>query len=329
MSIMGKFDLYSYDKYIVSFSGGKDSTALMLFLLDNGIPKDKMELWHQEIDGRGQSLFDLEVTPDYCRKLGEAFGIPVYFQWKKGGFLREMMRKESLTAPVCFELPDGTVAQTGGKNGKPSTRRKFPQPSPDLRTRWCSAYLKIDVCATALRRQDRFHNIRTLVLSGERGEESKQRAGYAILEPDRADLRNGRNSRYIDRFRPLRDWKEQQIWDLLEKYRVRPHPCYFMGFGRCSCKFCIFGNSDQFASAACISHQQADELIKFEKDFGYTMKRDTDLKTLISKGSPYLSITPYLRRLATSYEYSETAIVPKYRQWKLPSGAFRKCGGPL
>lgn len=37
--------------------------------------------------------------------------------------------------------------------------------------------------------------------SGERGEESKQRAGYAILEPDKADLRNGKKTfRHIDRF---------------------------------------------------------------------------------------------------------------------------------
>ena len=325
---MKDFDLYSYDRYIVSFSGGKDSTALLLFLLENGVSKDKIELWHQEIDGRGRSLFDWEVTPDYCRKLGEAFNIPVYFQWKVGGFEREMTRTDSLTAPICFELPDGSILQTGGNRGKTSTRNKFPQPSPDLRVRWCSAYLKVDVCSTALRHQDRFQNIRTLVLSGERGEESKQRAEYAILEPDRADLRNGRVPRYIDRFRPIRDWKEQQIWDILEKYRVRPHPCYFMGFGRCSCKFCVFGNCHQFASAACVSKTQANDLIRFEKDFGYTMKRDTDLASLIRKGVPYDSITEELRKVATSYEYKSPIILPDKETWQLPAGAFRKCGGP-
>ena len=83
---MDNFDLHSYDKYIVSFSGGKDSTALLLYLLDNSVPCDRIELWHQEIDGRDESLFDWEVTPDYCRKLGEAFGIPVFYQWRTGGF---------------------------------------------------------------------------------------------------------------------------------------------------------------------------------------------------------------------------------------------------
>lgn len=321
-------DLLSYDRYIVSFSGGKDSTALLLFLLDNGVPKEKIELWHQEIDGRGRSLFDWEVTPDYCRKIGEAFGIPVFFQWKEGGFEREMTRKDILTAPISFELPDGSVRTTGGERGKPSTRLKFPQPSPDLRVRWCSAYLKIDVCATAIRHQERFQGIRTLVLSGERGEESPQRAKYAILEPDKTDLRNGRVPRLVERFRPIRDWKERDIWDILEKYRIRPHPCYFMGFGRCSCKFCVFGNATQFASAACVSPRQMDTLIRYEKEFGHTLKRDTDLATLLKKGKPYDTITDQLRILATSHEYSVPVIVPEFETWQLPAGAFRKCGGP-
>lgn len=318
--------LLDYDKYIVSFSGGKDSTACLLYLLENGVPKEKIELWHQEIDGRGPSLFDWEVTPDYCRKLGKALGIPVYFQWKEGGFMREMLRENSLTAPVCFELPGGTIERVGGERGKPSTRLRFPQPSPDLRVRWCSAYLKIDVCATALRHEERFRNIRTLVLSGERGEESKQRAGYAIFEPDKADLRNGKHSfRHIDRLRPIRDWKEQQIWDVLEKYRIRPHPCYFMGFGRCSCKFCVFGNQHQFASAACISRHKFETLVSFEKEFGVTLKRDVDLRTLVAKGTPYEDITPELARLATSFEYTAPVIVPDESKWIIPAGAFSKC----
>ena len=323
------FDLYSYDKYIVSFSGGKDSTACLLFLLDNGVPRERIELWHQEIDGRGESLFDWEVTPDYCKKLGDAFGIPVFYQWKEGGFMREMTRENAKTAPIHYKNSEGVFVLDNTERGKVSTRQKFPQPSPDLRVRWCSAYLKIDVCAAVLRNDERFRNIRTLVLSGERGEESKQRAGYAILEPDRADLRNGRKfTRHIDRFRPIRDWKEHQIWDLLEKFRVRPHPCYFMGFGRCSCKFCIFGNCHQFASAACVSQQQAERLITFEKDFGYTMKRDINLATLIKKGKPYEAITDELVTLATSFEYSAPVLVPEGQMWQLPAGAFKSCGGP-
>ena len=74
-----KYDLHSYDKYIVSFSGGKDSTETFLYLLENGIPIHKIELWHQDIDGDGDTFIDWEVTPDYCRKFAEAFGVKIYF----------------------------------------------------------------------------------------------------------------------------------------------------------------------------------------------------------------------------------------------------------
>ena len=140
----------SYDKYIVSFSGGKDSTATFLYLLEHGVPVERIELWHQEIDGREKTFFDWEITPDYCRRFAEAFGVAIYFQWKEGGFYRELVRKNSLTAPNCFELPYGGIDRTGGQRGKLSARSKFPQCSPDLKVRWCSSYLKIDVCSSAI-----------------------------------------------------------------------------------------------------------------------------------------------------------------------------------
>lgn len=325
---MESFNIHNYDRYIVTFSGGKDSTACFLYLLEHGVPKDKIELWHQDIDGRDGAFFDWEITPDYCRKFAQAFGVKIYFQWKEGGFKREMLRENSLTAPACFELPDGTIGKAGGIRGKFATRLKFPQSSPDLSVRWCSAYLKIDVCSTAIINQERFRNIRTLVLSGERGEESPQRSRYNILEPDKADLRNGvRFFRYVDRFRPVRDMTEVEIWNLIKKYRIRVHPCYYMGWGRCSCKFCIFGNKNQFASAAKVSPNQIDDVIMYEKQFKCTIKRNTDLRTLVDSGIPYAGITPELAKLATQYEYAENIIIEYPEEWILPAGAFGEACG--
>ncbi|GAB6119577.1 hypothetical protein JCM30204_07250 [Dysgonomonas termitidis] len=105
------FDLHSYDKYVVCFSSGKDSIAIFLYLLDNKILKEKIELWHSNVDGIGKTFFDWEITPDYCRKFAAAFGVKIYFQWKEGGFKRELLRENSLTAPVCFEMEDGTIGK--------------------------------------------------------------------------------------------------------------------------------------------------------------------------------------------------------------------------
>lgn len=319
----------SYDKYIIAFSGGKDSIALVLYLLSIGIPPGEIELWHHDVDGRGETFMDWEITPDYCRKFAAAFALKIYFSWKEGGFKREMLRENALTAPTSFECPNGIVKTVGGDRGKPATRLKFPQVSPDLSVRWCSAYLKIDVCASAVRNQSRFNGLRVCILSGERGEESAARAKYEILERDRSDLRDGKKfQRYVDRHRPIRDWTEQQVWEIIERYRVRVHPCYYLGWSRCSCKFCIFGNANQFASAYAISPKQGDEIMMYEDSFGVTIKRKTSLRDLIVNGTPYNNITHELAVLATSQVYDQQIIIPENEQWILPAGAYGESCGP-
>ncbi|MCD7969080.1 MAG: phosphoadenosine phosphosulfate reductase family protein [Alistipes sp.] len=324
-----EIDIHSYDYYIINYSGGKDSTAIFLWLLEQGIDPRCIELWHQCVDGKGETFFDWEVTPDYCRQFAKAFNVKVYFQWKKGGFYREMMRKNCRTAPTCFETENGCIETVGGKRGNISTRLKFPQCSSNLAVRWCSSYLKIGVASTAIVNQRRFLNKRTLVLSGERGEESAQRAKYAIFEPDKADCRDGeRMKRHVDRIRPIRDWKEQQVWEIIERYRIRVHPCYYMGWNRCSCKMCVFGNKDQFASAAYISPEIMCGLISIEKQNGYTMKRNIDLTTLISKGTPFPGITNNIMKTATGIQYKLSIIIPDNQKWLLPAGAYKRGGGP-
>jgi len=323
-------DVNSYDKFLVMFSGGKDSTALVLLLLEIGVPKDKIELWHHDIDGHGRTFMDWECTLVYCMAFASAFGLPIYFSWKDGGFEREMNRQNQLTAPTFFECPTDvpgiTVTRSaGGTQGKPGTRRKFPQVSPDLSVRWCSSYLKIDVGATAIRNQDRFNNSRTLVLSGERAQESPARAKYKPFEADRSDSRKGRAKRHVDRWRAIHAWSEQDVWSIIERNSVRVHPAYYLGWGRVSCKFCIFGSANQFASAIKISPEQGQEISAYETEFGTTIKRDKSIMALAATGTPY-SMEPEEIVRATDYQYTQEIIMAS---WRLPAGAYGESCGPV
>ena len=95
--------LSDYERFVVFFSSGKDSVACFLWLLDQGVPLDKIELHHHLVDGNeGSELMDWPVTADYCKKFAEAFGVRLSFSWKEGGFEREMLRKDAPTAPVHF-----------------------------------------------------------------------------------------------------------------------------------------------------------------------------------------------------------------------------------
>lgn len=319
-------DLGSYDTIIVYFSGGKDSLACLLHLLESGVDLSRVELWHHDIDGReGSDLMDWPITRAYCRAVAEHFGLPLYFSWKAGGFEREMTRQSARTAPILFETPDGSTDQVGGTGGKLGTRMMFPQVSADLSVRWCSAYLKIDVGAAAIRNQDRFLGKRVLTISGERAQESSARAKYATFEPDRSDNRDGQQrARCVDRWRPVHSWSEAQVWDIIERFRINPHPAYWLGWGRVSCMFCIFGSPNQWATARVVDPQRFARLAAYERQFGKTIHRTKSVDDLADSGTPY-QLDPELVKLALSHEYTAPVIL---EEWTLPQGAFGDLSGP-
>lgn len=320
-----EIDLDSYDKIIVAFSGGKDSLACILYLLDMGISKENIELWHHDIDGReGSELMDWPITPGYCQAVADALEIPLYFSWKVGGFEREMLRENSLTAPTKFETPEGEIIQVGGVRGKGITRRKFPQIGAITSGRWCSPLGKIDVCSIAIRNQKRFNNSKTLLVSGERAEESPSRANYKTFEPDRSDNRDGRSQRHVDRYRPVHKWDEQQVWDIIKKYRIAPHPAYILGWGRVSCLTCIFGSCNQWASAFKVAPRKVQMIAHYERDFGLTIHRSESVAERVAKGVAY-DMDPAMVKIAMSKEYTLPVIIDN---WELPAGAFGESCGP-
>lgn len=319
-----------YDHYIVSFSGGKDSMACLLYLLELGVPRDRIELWHMLVDGREDGHFmDWPITESYCRAVAAHFDLPIYMSWKVGGFKRELLRSNEPTAPTKFERDDGTVGTTGGK-GPNGTRGKFPQVSADLKVRWCSAYLKIDVCTRAIQNQERFTGKRTVIVTGERGEESSGRAKYAIEEPDRSDLRTGRSPRYVDHWRPVRDWPEAEVWAIMQRWKVRPHPAYQLGFGRVSCALCIFGNANQWASARLLVPRQFVHVALHEEASGFTIKRRGTVQELAEAGTPYEAINTNRanRQLAMMVSTTTFTLPIPMDPWELPAGAYGEACGP-
>lgn len=333
----------SYDHIIVAFSGGKDSTACILYLLEQGVPKEKITLWHHDIDGHGGStLMDWPVTPDYCRCIAEALGLEIRFSWRVGGYARELLRSNSPTAPVAFEAIDGTLRQSGGivrKRKKACTvcgkmtcagcRLRFPQVCADLSKRWCTAYLKIDVGARAITGQDEFLGKRTLFVTGERAQESACRAKYSVLEHHRADRRDGRLRRHVDHFRPVHSWSERQVWETIGRWGIVPHPCYYLGWGRCSCAACIFGSKNQWASLHVVNPVQFARVWELEKNFGVTIDRKVSVAEKVARGRPYPASleNKVARSLALSQTYTGETRVP-VRAWQLPAGAFGESTGP-
>jgi len=323
-------DLASYDVIVVAFSGGKDSLACVLHLLEEskrlGLDlKNRIELWHHDVDGNVEDgLMDWPVTQSYCEAVAKHLGVPLYLSWREGGFEREMLRDNTSTAPVKWQNPDGTFGTSGGKSGKLGTRLRFPQVSADLTVRWCSPYVKIDVCAAAIAGQARFKGKRVLVLSGERATESSARAKYATFEPDRTHAPGPRAQRHVDRWRPVHAWSDAEVWAIIKKFRIASHPAYVLGWGRVSCLSCIFGSPNQWASVRKLAPERFEKIAAYERRFGSTIQRKLSVEQLADKGTPY-DWAKDAAREALSRKFEGPVILDN---WVMPAGALRgeSCG---
>jgi 3'-phosphoadenosine 5'-phosphosulfate sulfotransferase (PAPS reductase)/FAD synthetase len=318
--------LDQYDVIAVCYSGGKDSLACLLHLLDLGVPPSKIELHHQDIDGQGERLMDWPCTHAYVQATADALHLPVVFSWRDGGFVREMLRDNEPTAGVSYQR-DGKRFSLPTVRATPGTRRKFPQQSADLSVRWCSAYLKIDVMARVLNNDPAYQGKKILVVTGERREESSARSKYDEVEEHRTNSR----SRLVHHWRPVIDWCEQQVWDIITRHRIRPHPAYQLGWGRVSCMNCIFADDDQWASAKELAPTWVERIGDYERDFGTTIKKGVGVEDRARTGREFVSDKPEeLRRLAMSPDAftAEQFFLADGESWAPPSGAYKRCGGP-
>jgi 3'-phosphoadenosine 5'-phosphosulfate sulfotransferase (PAPS reductase)/FAD synthetase len=322
-------DLASYQKILCAVSGGKDGLASLLLLLEAGVPREKIEIHHHLVDGMGPTFMDWPVSKSYVDCLGAAFGIPVLHSWRVGGFLKEMLRDNESTAPVSFQTLEGGLVTVGGERGPKGVRRKFPQVTANLQQRWCSSALKIDVFARILTNDPRFHGQRVLVVTGERAEESAARAKYAVFEPHRADLRNGRKvTRHIDHWRPVHAFSEAQVWEVLKRHRVRPHPAYWLGWNRMSCRNCIFSGPNEWATVRLHMPEAFAPVAQYEREFGFTIQHKESVDEQADRGVPHVCQLEMLL-LADSKTYYAEIIVPESEgTWQHPPGAFKKGNGP-
>jgi len=329
---IGLLPLSEYDHIIISESGGKDSMACLFYLLDLGVPVTKLELWHQSVDGGGANYIDLmdwPVTESYINEVGKLFGIKTCYQWREGGIYNELMRKDSLTGDVYYTTEDGELVNLPTKNGKLNTRLKWPAMSPDLRIRWCSPYVKIDVFRRVLNNHPLYKDKKILVITGERREESANRAKYAEAEIHACNSKR----RLVHAWRPVIDWSEQQVWDEYEKRKFLPHPAYILGWNRTSCFGCIFSTADLWAMMREIAPERFNRLVLLEKELNHTI--DTNRISLNDKANlGSLERLPKDERLSTWVSLALNRNIKSSElimdKWEIPAGAFRgNIGGPV
>lgn len=386
--------LEDYDLFVVLISGGKDSIACYFKLLELGVPKEKIEFWHHDIDGGHPTRrMDWKCTQNYMKALADAESIKLRVSYRVNGFFGELYRvgasepiewiepetgeikrcKESPNYIKCKELKEQSADDMEEALKQYGCRMKFPAKSGDLSKRWCSAYLKIVVADTVVRNLDSLgeleelggkrhkfpaksgthqgrwcsgnlkaavqdsvtsnlkltkSNKKILVVSGERRGESAGRAKYNEMEIHRTNA-EAKAHRIVHQWRPVIDYSEKDVWEVLKRNKVAPHPCYRIGWNRCSCAMCIFSTPTLFAGIKELFPDEYEALKQDEQILGFTLDNKKDLDTFVgcAPSCVYYGDKEAIHSILTG-EFTVDNIFVK-GTWTYPAGAFHGSeGGP-
>jgi 3'-phosphoadenosine 5'-phosphosulfate sulfotransferase (PAPS reductase)/FAD synthetase len=229
-----------YDEVHINVSGGADSVVTVLVALHGyKIPKEKIKMVHMRVDGdpndkSKRQLFDWPETDDYLQYTSRVLDIPLIVIWG------DMSLEERIRDRGMF---------------------------PDAKCRFCTSYMKRDVYAKWVRQYD---NCKILLLSGERSEESSNRAKTPIFELHSAHA-TGRKKRIVHWFRPIKHMLKTEVRQLIADHGIDLHPCYEW-VTRCSCKFCIFNTSAEMGRTSQLFPNDWEYLKQMERDLEHTMK---------------------------------------------------------
>ncbi len=243
----------------------------------------------------------------------------------------EILRaKETPQQAACRKIEESDAENKEELLKEYGCRMKFPAKSGNLMTRWCSPYLKIDVASTVLRNLEEMkENSKVLICSGERRGESTGRSKYNEMEIYFRANAEKKLKRIVHQWRPVIDYSEKDVWEVLKRNRVNPHPCYRAGWNRCSCAGCIFSTPELFAGFKELYPQEFEEMKHDEKALGFTLDNKCDLETYIEGAKPclYKGDKEAIHSLITGI-FTESQIFID-GQWKYPAGAFHGAeGGP-
>lgn len=338
--------LEEYDLIVVLISGGKDSVACYLKLIELGVPKEKIEFWHHDIDGGHPTRrMDWKCTQNYVKALADAEGVKLRVSYRVNGFFGELYRigasepiewidpdtgeirqcKLSSNYLKCRELKEQATEEMEELLKQYGYRMKFPAKTGDLSRRWCSAYLKICVADTVVSNLDRLgeleelggkrhkfpakggthsgrwcsgnlkaavqdsvtanleetkHDKKILIVSGERRGESVGRSKYNEMEIHRTNA-TAKAHRVVHQWRCCIDYSEKDVWELLKRHHINPHPCYRIGWNRCSCMMCIFSTPRLFAGVKELFPDAYASLRHDEEVLGFTLDNKKNLDEFI------------------------------------------------
>ena len=231
-------------KNVISLSGGKDSTALLLFAIERGEEFEAVfaDTGHEHPE-----------TYRYVEYLEQATGHSI--RWVRADFAAAIKKKRRHVARKWehdliaegWSVEEARARVTGAiailkPTGIPFLdlcilKGRFPS----TRARFCSSELKHEPIWEQVQEPllDAGHEV--VSWQGVRRDESRARADAQPIEEVGGGLWN---------YRPIVDWTADDVFAMHRRHGVEPNPLYRQGMGRVGCMPCIHAGKSELREIA-------------------------------------------------------------------------------
>lgn len=260
------------DHNIISISGGKDSTALLLLAIERGT--ENMQAVFADTG------HEHPQTYDYVRYLEQATGVPI--RWVRADFTADIARKAAFVTTKWREqgVPENKVLRALAvlkPTGNPFLdlciwKGRFPS----TRARFCCEELKHVPILEQVQLPLLEAGNDVISWQGVRADESLARRNLAENEAKRTYPSGGT----LWNYRPILKWSAQDCFDMHRKHGIKHNPLYEQGMGRVGCMPCI--------------HARKDELLEIGKRFPEELARVAEWERIVSEA--------HKRGIATFFE---------------------------
>lgn len=275
---------------ILSISGGKDSTAMLLLAIERGV-EDLRCIFADTGNEHPKTI-------EYIGYLQESTGIKI--ETIRADFSKQIAHKRELveTKWRAEGVSEQAIADALSVL-KPSgnafldlclVKGRFPS----TMARFCTAELKVQVVRDQIYTPVLAAGIDIDSWQGIRHDESKSRS--CAVERDLA-MKDENTGAECWNYRPILDWKAEDCFAMMRKHGIKPNPMYSLGMTRVGCMPCINARKAEIAEISMRFPEEIDRIARWEDAVSKASRRrdSTFFPTSQGKGDGIYEIVQWAK----------------------------------
>lgn len=288
---------------IISLSGGKDSTALLLLAIERQVENMRAVF--------ADTGHEHPQTYEYVRYLEQVTGVKV--QWVRADFTSEIARKREFIATKWPEMGIGSEKIARALEVMQPTGNPFLDLClwkgrfPSTKARFCSEELKRNPITDHVHLPLLQAGDDVVSWQGVRADESASRANL----PERECKRTFENGAELWNYRPILSWTAEDCFAMHRKHGIKHNPLYEQGMGRVGCMPCIHCRKDELLEISRRFPSEIDRIREWEQLVSHASKRDasTFFPTADGRGNGINEVVEWAKTSRGGQQYDLIRVV--------------------